>query len=276
MNADELKKLTTESLDHLSTALAERHSERLSALLKAMAQFHRYSFHNVCLIARQRPDATGVAGFHAWHKLLRFVRKGEKGIAILAPIVGRKQADDAAGDDSKTVVGFRAAYVFDVAQTDGAPLPEPAEAGGDPGAATGRLKAAIASHGIAVDYAQELDGALGTSSGGRIQVLAGLQPASEFTVLAHEFAHELLHHGDDRPGSRDTRELEAEAVAFVIGHAIGLDVTDAARDYIHLYRGDGGALAESLGRIQRTAAEILGVISRDDADAGCEEARSAA
>ncbi len=76
-----------------------------------------------------------------------------------------------------------------MAQTDGAPLPEPAEAGGDPGAATNRLKAAIASHGIAVEYAEELDGALGTSSGGRIQVLAGFQPASEFMVLAHEFAH---------------------------------------------------------------------------------------
>jgi len=259
MNADELKKLTTESLDHLSAALAEGHSERLSALLKTMAQFHRYSFHNVCLIGRQRPDATRVAGFHAWRKLGRFVRKGEKGIAILAPIVGRKEAD--AGDgDSKTVVGFRAAYVFDVAQTDGEPLPEPADAGGDPGATTDRLKGAMASHGIAVDYVQELGGALGTSSGGRIQVLTGLQPASEFMVLAHEFAHELLHHGDDRPGSRDTRELEAEAVAFVVGHAVGLDITDAARDYIHLYRGDSTALAQSLDRIQRTASTILAAL----------------
>ncbi len=275
MNADELKKLTTESLDHLSAALAEGHSERLSALLKTMAQFHRYSFHNVCLIARQRPGATRVAGFHAWHKLGRFVRKGEKGIAILAPIVGRKEVDAADGD-GKTVVGFRAAYVFDVAQTDGTPLPEPTEAGGDPGATTDRLKAAIASRGIAVEYVQELDGALGTSSGGRIQVLAGLQPASEFMVLAHEFAHELLHHGDDRPGSRDTRELEAEAIAFVVGHAIGLDVTDAARDYIHLYRGDGAALSESLARIQRTAAAVLDAIGIDDTLVGRDAARSAA
>lgn len=158
-------------------------------------------------------------------------------------------------------MGFRAAYVFDVAQTDGEPLPQPAEAGGDPGAATDRLKAAIASHGIAVDYVEDLDGALGTSTGGRIQVLAGLEAASQFTVLAHEFAHELLHHDEDRPGSRDTRELEAEAVAFVVGHAIGLDVTDAARDYIHLYRGDAAALAESLERIQRTAAGILSAIT---------------
>jgi hypothetical protein len=85
--------------------------------------------------------------------------------------------------------GFRAAYVFDVAQTDGEPLPEVAEADGDPGAATDRLRAAIASRGITLEYVPELDGALGTSSGGRIQALAGLQPASEFMVLAHEFAH---------------------------------------------------------------------------------------
>jgi antirestriction protein ArdC len=275
MNADELKKLTTESLDHLSAALAEGHSERLRALLKTMAQFHHYSFHNVCLIARQCPDATRVAGFHAWRKLGRFVRKGEKGIAILAPIVGRKEVETEDGD-SKRVVGFRAAYVFDVAQTDGEPLPEPAEADGDPGAATERLKAAIASSGIAVEYAQELDGAMGTSSGGRIQVLAGLQPASEFMVLAHEFAHELLHHRDDRPASRDTRELEAEAVAFVVGHGLGLDVTDTARDYIHLYRGDGQALAESLGRIQQTAATVLSSITIDRHAARHEDQRPAA
>ncbi|MGH7948347.1 MAG: hypothetical protein ACREQF_03895 [Candidatus Binataceae bacterium] len=85
----------------------------------------------------------------------------------------------------------------------------------------------------------------------------GLQPASEFMVLVHEYAHELLHRTGERPASRDTRELEAEAVAFVVGNSIGLNVTDATRDYIHLYRGDGTALAESLGRIQRTAALIL-------------------
>jgi len=84
-----------------------------------------------------------------------------------------------------------------------------------------------------------------------------LAPATEFVVLAHEHAHELLHQCDDRPASRDTRELEAEAVAFVVGQTLGLDVVDAARDYIHLYRGDREALAASLDRIQRTAEAIL-------------------
>lgn len=95
-------------------------------------------------------------------------------------------------------------------------------------------------------------------------------------VLAHEYAHELLHRSDDRPVSRDTRELEAEAVAFVVGQAIGLDVTEAVRDYIQLYRGDSAALAESLGRIQRTAAAILTAIGIDDSATGREDSRSAA
>jgi hypothetical protein len=85
----------------------------------------------------------------------------------------------------------------------------------------------------------------------------------EFTTLVHEYAHELLHHSGDRPASRDTRELEAEAVAFVVGAAVGLDTTDSSRDYIHLYRGDREALAESLTRVQRTASAILQAIDVD-------------
>src|SRR5438552_5821715 len=135
MNKEQAEKLSKDALDQLAGELEAGNSKRLTDYLATMARFPQYSFGNVMLIASQRPDATRVAGFHAWRKLGRFVRKGEKGIAILAPIVGRKEAHAADGD-SKTVVGFRAAYVFDVAQTDGAPLPEPAEAGGDPGSAT--------------------------------------------------------------------------------------------------------------------------------------------
>jgi len=78
-----------------------------------MARFHRYSLHNVCLIVAQRPTETRVAGFHTWRTLGRFVRKGEKGIAILAPIVAHRR-EDSTDDDSKMIVGFRAAYVLDV------------------------------------------------------------------------------------------------------------------------------------------------------------------
>ena len=82
--------------------------------------------------------------------------------------------------------------MFDVEQTDGEPLPTPIEASGDPGARTALLKTAILEQGIAIEYADELGGALGTSSGGCIRLLNGLSPAMEFTTLVHEYAHELL------------------------------------------------------------------------------------
>jgi hypothetical protein len=261
MNADDLKKLTTESLNELATLLEQGRSERLTSLLKTMARFHRYSLHNVCLIVSQRPTATRVAGFHTWRGVGRFVRKGEKGIAILAPIVRRRREGEE--DEPRAIVGFRTAYVFDVAQTDGAPLPEMAAVAGNPGAHTVALKAAIGRSEIQLEYADDLDGALGLSCGGRIRVLNGLSPATEFSVLAHEYAHELLHRSVDRPESRDTRELEAEAVAFVVGQAVGLDIADAARDYIQLYRGDAAALTASLDRIQRAASHILRALNVD-------------
>ena len=112
MTADALKKITTDALDTLAALLDEGHSDQLTALLKTMARFHKYSWHNVCLIASQRPAATRVAGFQTWRTMGRFVRKGEKGIAILAPIIGRREAESAS-DNERAVVGFRAAYVFD-------------------------------------------------------------------------------------------------------------------------------------------------------------------
>src|SRR5205823_6235280 len=136
-----------------------------------------------------------------------------------------------------------------------------AQASGDPGTKSDALRAAILARGIAIESVDDLGGALGTATAERIQILNGLSPAETFVVLAHEYAHCLLHRADDRPASRDTRELEAEAVAFVVGEAVGLDTAQASRDYIHLYRGDSEALAQSLDRIQRAAAVILTAVS---------------
>lgn len=260
MTADALKKITTDALDTLAALLEAGHSEQLTKLLKTMARFHKYSWHNVALIASQRPTATRVAGFHTWRSLGRFVRKGEKGIAILAPIVRRRETESE-GDNARTVFGFRVAHVFDLEQTDGEPLAEPKEASGDPGDKTALLKAAILGQGISVESVDDLNGALGTSSREGIRLLNGLSSAMEFTTLVHEYAHQLIHISDDRPTARDTRELEAEAVTFVVGGAIGLDTAVASADYISLYRGDRDALAASLDRIQRAASVILAVVT---------------
>jgi hypothetical protein len=154
MNADDLKKLTTESLKELAALLEQGRSERLITLLKTMGRFHRYSLHNACLIVAQRPTATRVAGFHTWRTVGRFVRKGEKGIAILAPIV-RRRREETPEDESQVVVGFRTAYVFDVAQTDGPTLSQAAEVIGDPGDHAVALKRAISERGIGIEYADD-------------------------------------------------------------------------------------------------------------------------
>src|SRR5260370_13198881 len=98
----------------------------------------------------------------------------------------------------------------------------------------------------------------GGSSGGGITLLAGQLPAEAFSTLAHELAHELLHRGDRRGStSRRTRETEAEATAFVVCHAIGLETGSAACDYIQLWNGDAQLLTESLGRVRQAASQML-------------------
>ncbi len=272
MKIDEARKLADESLARLADALAWGESEALAAHLATMARFHQYSFGNILLIAVQRPDAARVAGYNTWTRFNRYVRKGERGIAIVAPIRVRRRKEPAGEADGQEeqdgapapVVRFKTAYVFDISQTEGEPLPEPSRVAGDPGGCVERLQALVAECGIVLEVAADLGGADGRSSGGKIVLRAGLSPAEEFSTLVHELAHERLHHGPDaeRPG-RTVRETEAEAVAFVVGEAVGLQVGSASADYIQLYRGDKETLAASLDRIQRTAAEILSALFPD-------------
>jgi len=89
-----------------------------------------------------------------------------------------------------------------------------------------------------------------------------MQPAEEFSTLVHEMAHEMLHRNERRTlTTKQVRETEAEAVAFVVCQSIGLQTGSASADYIQLWNGDAKLLAESLEVVQRTAAVILGAIS---------------
>lgn len=262
MKAEQAKKIADQALEQLADALAKGKSEALTRYLAMLAKFHKYSFGNVLMILSQRPYATHVAGFHTWRQMGRFVKKGEKGIVIIAPMLIRKR-DEREGDgaeESKPVLRFRGVYVFDVSQTDGEPLPEPARVNGDPCHHTDRLKSLVAERGITLDHADVPHDALGVSRGGRISIRPDLEPAVEFAVLAHELAHELLHRGEDRPASKTVRETEAEAVAFVVCQAIGLETGTAASDYIQLFDGKTETLAASLDRIQKTAAEIIAAV----------------
>jgi antirestriction protein ArdC len=265
MTTEQAKSLSEAAISKLVEALERGQSEALKLYLSVMSRFHRYSWGNILLIYSQRPDATHVAGFHAWLRMRRYVRKGEKGIVILAPMVGRmksaKPDDELAEDQQTCIFGFRAAHVFDVNQTDGEPLPEFATVRGDPQEYTDRLRQFVASQNIILEYDSRIAPARGMSSGGKITLLPDLPPAEHFAVLAHEAAHELLHRGDRRTQTTHTvREIEAEAVAFVVSTAIGLDTNTSSRDYIQLHAGDKATLAESLAFIQQTASAILRAI----------------
>jgi antirestriction protein ArdC len=133
MKSEQIKEITERATEQLTTALNAGHSEALTNYLKTIGRFHRYSFHNVMLIASQKPNASYVAGFRTWNELGRFVKKGEKGILILAPVVRRKSENEVDQKESSTsVAGFCAAYVFDVSQTDGKELPHIGTLHGDP------------------------------------------------------------------------------------------------------------------------------------------------
>jgi antirestriction protein ArdC len=263
MKSEQIKQITNKVIEQLIAALNQGRSETLTQYLAAIGRFHRYSLRNVMLIASQKPAATHVAGFHTWHKLGRFVKKGEKGILILAPIVRRKNesAEQNETDESSTAISFRAAYVFDISQTDGQALPEIGSVNGDPRDYRERLAKFGTEQGIALEYSEDIAPARGTSAGGKITLLPGQAPAEEFATLAHELAHEMMHRTERRSStSKRARETEAEAVAFVVSHAIGLETGSAAQDYIQLYEGDAKLLTESLEHIQQTATKILDAI----------------
>jgi hypothetical protein len=267
------QELIAANIKLLIEQLEAGHSEALTNYLTAMSRFHNYSFGNVLEIARQMPTATRVAGFWTWKNLGRSVKAGQKGIRILAPIVGvRRKKDEEAEKDitkqnTRVLLGFRNAYVFDVSQTDGVDLPALREVSGDPGENIDRLAAFLHSKGIQLTYSENLQGALGVSYGGRIAILSGQSKAEEFSTLIHETAHELLHHAERRTATtKIVRETEAEAVAFVVGKAVGLVTGSASADYIQLYHGNASLLAESLEVIQQTASVILAALEPPIAD----------
>jgi antirestriction protein ArdC len=259
MKSEQIKAITEKATEELIAALDAGHSETLNAYLKAIGHFHRYSLHNVMLIASQKPNASHVAGFRTWNQLGRYVKKGEKGIVILAPMLRRKEEkNEEPIESTPSVAGFRAAYVFDVTQTDGKELPAMGTVQGDPRDSTARLQAFAEAQGISLEYSDQIAPARGVSCGGKVVLLSGQTPAEEFSTLTHELAHELLHRGERRSAtSKRIRETEAEATAFVVTSAIGLDTGSASSDYIQIWNGNAAVLTESLSFIRQAASLLL-------------------
>ena len=264
MKSAEIRKMASQAIEELSMALDDGQSESLKAYLAMLGRFHRYSLGNVILIALQRSDATRVAGYRTWQRLGRQVKQGQRAIRILAPIAYRKRKrrevreDETVQRDDETdeVLAFKPAAVFDVSQTDGEPLAEFARVSGDPAEHLLRLKYLGLSRGIMLEYTNRIGSAQGASGGGKIFLRTDLAPAEEFSTLVHELAHEMLHQ-DKTERSKTVRETEAEAVAFVVSQAVGLECGTASSDYVQLYQGSKTTLLESLERIRGTAGEII-------------------
>jgi antirestriction protein ArdC len=260
MNSQQIAEMTTKAVEELAGALEAGRNEALTQYLAAITHFHKYSLHNVMLIVVQKPAATHVAGFHARHKLGRHVRKSEKGITIFAPIPRREKASENPTRENveAIVLGYRTCAVFDVSQTEGKPLPSIATVQGDACHYGERLAPYTLSLGIRLEYSTAIAPARGVSEGGKITVLPDLSSAEHAAVLAHELAHEILHHQPRRATTtKAVRETEAEAVAHVVSQAIGLDTGAASADYIQLHRGDAKLLLESLNFIRLAAGRIL-------------------
>lgn len=255
--------------------------------LSTMSKFHNYSFNNTLLIAMQKPDATLVAGYKAWQKNFeRHVNKGEKAIRILAPApykikeerdkidpVTQELLLDKDGNPQKeeveiTIPAFRAVSVFDVGQTDGKPIPELAakELLSDVEGYQDMIRAVEAISPVPI----ELEEIAGDSKGyydreaKRIAVQENMSESQTLKTMIHEVAHSKLHskeveQDEQMRKDRNTKEVEAESVAYTVCQHFGIDTSDYSFGYIAGWSSgrDTKELRSSMDTIRRTASELI-------------------
>jgi antirestriction protein ArdC len=252
-------------------------SEEWGAMLEVSARFHRYSTNNQLVIYLQCPQATRVAGYRAWQRLGRQVRKGERGLAILAPCrrrVAPVERDDEPEHDEKVEIltGFRVVYVFDVSQTEGKELPEVAPrrlTGEVPPQLTQALEQQVSDAGFTLKQeaiAQPTCNGYADFERHLVVLredLSGIQAAK---TLIHELGHVLLH-VDANLSERSVPEIEAESVAFVVTSALGLDTSDYSFAYVARWaQGDAELVAASAQRVTATARVILELLEQAAGD----------
>ena len=264
-------------LNQLHDGIAElTSSDAWSAWLDVARSFHTCSASNTILIWAQRPEATLIRGYQAWRRLGRQVRKGERGLRILAPMTG-KVTDDDTGEERRIIRGFRPVVVFDITQTDGDPLPEaPVRplAGEAPRLLRQRLSCLIRAEGFRFtmgDMPRGHGDANGVTDYGTrtVTVRADLTDAQAAKTTAHELAHVLMH--DPARGSRPTREvceIEAESVAYLLCGHEGLDSADYSLGYVAGWAaGDHDAIAATAGRVLDTARSVIDRLTPATTDA---------
>ena len=257
MKVQELKIKVEDSLLELASLTeTAKNSREVLDYLSFLGKFHQYSFYNTLSIFFHCPEATYVAGFVAWKKLGRWVRKGEKGIPILAPCFKKVDVENADGEEEEKEIAFyKIVYVFDVSQTDGEELPEaPITANcGDLGLLP-ILEEVVAKHSIQLSYKTLTGSHHGTSFGGRIEIDDRLESGGKATVIIHELAHELLHQKERKVTTKQA-ETEAEAVSYVVASYFGLETASA--NYLALWEVPEEEIIGSFQHIHKVAVNII-------------------
>jgi hypothetical protein len=235
-----------------------RVSETMVSYLEFCAKFHQYSASNVFLILLARPNATHVAGFNAWKKMGRYVKRGEKGIAILAPMLYREDPDDE--DSQKVLKGFRIVHVFDLAQTDGQPLPEAPnwKSPEKHNELQKKLMEFAKLNGIKVTIGELQREIQGISQGGSIV----LSPEAGVKTFIHELAHELLHQVENNVLSKAEKELEAESVAYVVCKYLGF-TNLSSPNYLALHNIQGDMMFAHFQRISYLANHLILAVDKE-------------
>jgi len=261
-----LKDKIDATLERLSELLAGGHSEEFLRTLNFQRRFHHYSLNNQFLILCQAPEAIQVAGFHTWKKVGRSVKKGAKAIYILMPRTGkdRDAAPKADGSQPLRLFGFKGVAVFADYETEGDPIPDFMRVRGD-AQTHANLLGYIARCGVQTTWENCPGGVHGYTDGSRIVLDAKRcehEPGSATRVFMHELAHIHLHfqgegkRPEDLP-SREIRELEADAAAYVLCGFAGVDASAQVADYVKGWGGNPELLKTSMGRIQRAVSAIL-------------------
>lgn len=277
----EVLKALTEQLEKSIQNFME--SEKYKAFLSSMAKFHNYSLNNQILIAVQKPDSTLCAGYTTWQKQNRYVKKGEKGIRIICPSPYKKEylkdvIDKTTGKPEllsdgrtkqeivqKVIPFFKVGYVYDISQTEGQPLPEIADIlEGDLDEGLKSLKEAMLQASPVPVCFQPIDGETNgfySPAAGEIVVDSTLSEKQSLKTLIHETAHALLHNPEASSSqpTRETKEVEAESVAYVVCQYFGLDTSDYSFGYIAGWSSGKGTpeLKASLENIRNTSNEII-------------------
>jgi uncharacterized membrane protein (UPF0127 family)/antirestriction protein ArdC len=243
-------------------------SANFKQFLLTMSKFHDYSIGNLILITIQKPEATRVAGFRTWKDLGRWVKKGEKGIAILAPCFPpkEKKPETEEGEEEEaeievSPVYFKVVHVFDVSQTDGEPLPEfevPSLTGEANEELFERIITLSRTQGLDVSFESRpyQDPAIkGMYSGKSIWVRPEESQAQQLKTLLHEIAH-YYSEGVFRIPRRDAETI-AESVAFTVGAHFGFDSGVRSFSYVALWAEDRKVLEANLTAIRKASTKIF-------------------